>query len=93
MCGVAATNCDLEADVEGRLRRDLHYRLAVFPVHIAALRERRMAIPLIAEAVLSAVKIAFNRPNLGPGWRRLPTPALPSSRKGAKIAGQAMGDG
>ncbi|CCE11053.1 two component sigma-54-dependent hydrogenase transcriptional regulator, Fis family [Bradyrhizobium sp. STM 3843] len=62
---VAATNRDLEAEVEaGRFRRDLYYRLAAFPVHMPALRDRPMDIPLIAEGVLSAVKVSFNRPNL-----------------------------
>lgn len=62
---VSATNRDLEAEVEaGRFRRDLYYRLAAFPVHMPALRERPMDIRLIAEGVLSAVKTSFNRPAL-----------------------------
>jgi two-component system, NtrC family, response regulator HupR/HoxA len=62
---VSATNRDLEAEVEaGRFRRDLYYRLAAFPVHMPALRERPMDIRLIAEGVLEAVKTSFNRPNL-----------------------------
>ena len=69
---VAATNRDLEAEVEaGRFRRDLYYRLAAFPVHMPALRDRPMDIPLIAEGVLSAVKTSFNRPHL-----RFAPPAL-----------------
>ena len=62
---VAATNRDLEAEVDaGRFRRDLYYRLAAFPVHMPALRERPMDIPLIAQGVLSSVKTSFNRPGL-----------------------------
>lgn len=62
---VAATNRDLEAEVEaGRFRRDLYYRLAAFPVHMPALRDRPMDISLIAEGVLSSVKTSFNRPGL-----------------------------
>ncbi|RXH22235.1 chemotaxis protein CheY [Bradyrhizobium nanningense] len=62
---VAATNRDLEAEVEaGRFRRDLYYRLAAFPVHMPALRDRPMDVTLIAEGVLSSVKTSFNRPGL-----------------------------
>lgn len=62
---VAATNRDLEAEVEaGRFHRDLSCRLAAFPVHMPALREWPMDVPLIAEGVLSAVKTSFNRPSL-----------------------------
>ena len=46
---VAATNRNLEQEVElGRFRADLYHRLAVYPIHVPALRERDTDAVLIA---------------------------------------------
>jgi DNA-binding NtrC family response regulator len=53
---VAATNRDLKTAVEkGEFRRDLFFRLAVFPIEIPPLRERGKDISLLAKHFAAAI--------------------------------------
>ncbi|HYG85811.1 MAG TPA: sigma-54 dependent transcriptional regulator [Azospirillum sp.] len=47
---IATSNRDLQAEIEnGRFRQDLFYRLAVVPLRVPSLAERREDIPLLAK--------------------------------------------
>lgn len=60
---IAATNRDLKRDAEaGRFRQDLYYRLHVFPIEIAPLRDRKEDIPLLADHFLSVEAKKLHRP-------------------------------
>jgi transcriptional regulator with GAF, ATPase, and Fis domain len=69
---VAATNVDLEqAAREGRFRRDLLYRLNVYPIHIPALRNRPGDIVALSEAMLARFCALHNKRLQGFGERAL----------------------
>ena len=59
---VAATNVDLEKAVaEGRFRRDLLYRLNIYPIRIPPLRERTDDIELIAMHLLQKFAVQHGK--------------------------------
>ena len=59
---IAATNANLEDALQkGKFRKDLYYRLAVFPIEIPPLRERREDIPVLANHFLKKYAERANR--------------------------------
>jgi len=69
---IAATNRDLESLMEKEtFRRDLYYRLNVFPIHIPPLRERRTDILLLADHFAEKYSKVSRK-----DVRRISTPAI-----------------
>jgi two-component system response regulator AtoC len=60
---IAATNRDLQEEVaRKRFRDDLMYRLNVIAIHLPALRERQVDIPLLTRALLGKICRRMHRP-------------------------------
>jgi len=58
---IAATNRKLAQEVEAkRFRQDLYYRLNVFPIEVAPLRNRKEDIPLLAGTFMAQVRKKLN---------------------------------
>jgi len=58
---MAASNCDLEKEVEDRrFRKDLYYRLSVVTLDVPPLRKRKEDIPALARSY-----VEFHRPRVG----------------------------
>ncbi|MBI4612358.1 MAG: sigma-54-dependent Fis family transcriptional regulator, partial [Planctomycetes bacterium] len=55
---VATTNRDLKKEVQaGRFREDLYFRLAVLPIEVPPLRDRREMVPELVESFLERLRL------------------------------------
>jgi two-component system nitrogen regulation response regulator NtrX len=60
---VAATNKDLEAEIrKGKFREDLYHRLAVIPIRVPALNDRRDDIPTLIEHFIEGICKEYGAP-------------------------------
>jgi DNA-binding NtrC family response regulator len=60
---IATTNRDLRAEVAaGRFRQDLFFRIAVVPIAVPALRQRREDVPLLLDHFAAAAASRLGRP-------------------------------
>ena len=74
---IAATNRELEQEIlRGRFRKDLYYRLNVYPISIVSLRERVSDIPLLVEHFVKQ----FNQ-KLGKNITRIPKKVIEHLKK------------
>lgn len=59
---IAATNRDFKEAIDAKtFREDLYYRLNVFPIHVAPLRERREDIPHLLAFFIKRYSAGFNK--------------------------------
>ena len=60
---VAATNKDLEAEIrKGKFREDLYHRLAVIPIKVPGLNDRKEDIPLLVDHFVESICKEYNTP-------------------------------
>ena len=63
---IAATNRSLEKAVtDGRFRKDLFFRLNIFPISVPPLRNRETDIPALARHLVSRIATQYHMPDAG----------------------------